>query len=230
LNARREWLAAQREEPVPSWEQLPPALINRYHRGSQWLIKIYPKADVWEKLALENFLQELSQVDPAVTGLPLLTHTYLGQIKDSYWVAGRNALIAISLILLISFRRLDEALWALAPKLLGVIWMLGAMGMLGVNFNPANATALPLTLGIGLVFGVHVVHRMRGNPNLGVFAGSTGNAVLVSGVSTVLGYISLVTSPYRGIASLGLIMGLGVISSLLTSLVVLPVLRQTLRR
>ena len=59
-------------------------------------------------------------------------------------------------------------------------------------------------------------------------SGSTGNAVLVSGVSTVLGYISLVSSPYRGIASLGLIMGLGVISSLITSLVVLPVVRQSL--
>lgn len=230
LNLRREWLAAQREEPVPSWDQLPPSLINRYHRDSRWLIKIYPKADVWEKLPLEHFLQELSRVDPAVTGLPLLTHTYLGQIKDSYWVAGRNALIAISLILLVAFRRLDEALWALAPKLLGVVWMLGAMGILGVHFNPANATALPLTLGIGLVFGVHVVHRLHGNPELGVFVGSTGNAVLVSGVSTVLGYISLVTSPYRGISSLGLIMGLGILSSLMTSLVVLPVLRQTLRR
>lgn len=228
LMSRREWLAAQREQPVPEWGQLPPDLLQRYHQGSLWLIKIYPKEDVWEKAPLERFLQEISQVDPQVTGLPLLTHTYLKQIKDSYWVAGRNALLAISLILLISFRRLDEALWALAPKLLGVVWMLGAMGVLGVNFNPANATALPLTLGIGLVFGVHVVHRLRGNPHHGVFVGSTGNAVLVSGVSTVLGYISLVSSPYRGIASLGLIMGLGVISSLVTSLVVLPVVRQAL--
>ncbi len=226
LIRRHEWLAAQREEPEPKWSQLPADLLNRYRQGSVWLIKIYPKEDVWEKAPLERFIGELSRVDPEVTGLPLLTQTYLQQIKDSYWVAGRNALVAISLILLISFRRLDEALWALAPKLLGVIWMLGAMGVLGVNFNPANATALPLTLGIGLVFGVHVVHRLRENPHHGVFAGSTGNAVLVSGVSTVLGYISLVTSSYRGIASLGLIMGLGVVSSLLTSLVVLPVVRQ----
>ncbi|MBX3167513.1 MAG: MMPL family transporter [Candidatus Eremiobacteraeota bacterium] len=228
LRSRHEWLDAQREEPEPQWSQLPADLLNRYHQGSLWLIKIYPKEDIWEKASLERFLQELSRVDPQVTGLPLLTQTYLQQLKDSYWLAGRNALLAISLILLLSFRRLDEALWALAPKLLGVVWMLGAMGLLGINFNPANATALPLTLGIGLVFGVHVVHRLRGHPQHGVFAGSTGNAVLVSGVSTVLGYISLVTSPYRGIASLGLIMGLGVISSLITSLVVLPVVRQIL--
>ena len=226
LTSRREWLSAQREEPMPQWEQLPPDLLNRYRQGSLWLIKIYPREDVWEKAPLERFLEQISRVDPKVTGLPLLTHTYLQQIKDSYWVAGRNALLAISVILLLSFRRLDEAVWALAPKLLGVVWMLGAMGLLGVNFNPANATALPLTLGIGLVFGVHVVHRLRGNPAHPVFVGSTGNAVLVSGVSTVLGYISLVSSPYRGIASLGLIMGLGVISSLVTSLVVLPVARQ----
>ncbi|MBN9414379.1 MAG: MMPL family transporter [Candidatus Eremiobacteraeota bacterium] len=230
LTSRREWLAAQREEPVPQWSQLPPNLMQRYHQGSKWLIKIYPKKDVWEKEALEEFMQELATVDPQVTGLPLLTHTYLQQIKDSYWIAGRNALVAISLILLISFRRLDEAVWALAPKLLGVVWMLGAMGLLGINFNPANATALPLTLGIGLVFGVHVVHRLRDHPEEGVFVGSTGSAVLVSGVSTVLGYISLVTSPYRGIASLGLIMGLGVVSSLVTSLVVLPIVRQAVKR
>jgi predicted RND superfamily exporter protein len=229
LTSRREWLAAQREEPVPQWNQLPPELMSRYHQGSLWLIKIYPKKDVWEKEPLEEFMRELSTVDAQVTGLPLLTYTYLQQIKDSYWIAGRNALVAISLILLLSFRRVDEALWALAPKLLGVVWMLGAMGLLGINFNPANATSLPLTLGIGLVFGVHVVHRLRDNPGEGVFVGSTGNAVLVSGISTVLGYISLVTSPYRGIASLGLIMGLGVVSSLLTSLIVLPMVRQKLR-
>lgn len=228
LRSRQRWLAAQREDPVPQWSQLPADLLNRYHQGSLWLIKIYPKEDVWEKAPLERFMQELSSVDPSVTGLPLLTQTYLQQIKDSYWVAGRNALVAISLILLLSFRRLDEALWALAPKLLGVVWMLGAMGLLGVNFNPANATALPLTLGIGLVFGVHVVHRLRGRPHHGVFAGSTGNAVLVSGVSTILGYLSLMTSPYRGVASLGLIMGLGVASSLITSLIVLTVVRQVL--
>lgn len=228
LKSRHEWLEAQREEPEPQWNQLPPDLIDRYHQGDLWLIKVYPKEDIWEKAPLERFMTELSRVDPNVTGLPLLTQTYLQQIKDSYWVAGRNALLAISLILLLSFRRLDEALWALAPKVLAVIWMLGSMGILGVHFNPANATALPLTLGIGLVFGVHVVHRLRANPEHGIFAGSTGSAVLVSGVSTVLGYISLVTSPYRGIASLGLIMGLGVISSLITSLVVLPVVRQIL--
>ena len=230
LNSRRAWLAAQRAEPLPQWNQLPPDLIQRYHQGSKWLIKIYPKQDVWEKEPLEEFMRELSTVDPQVTGLPLLTHTYLQHIKDSYWIAGRNALAAICLILFLSFRRLDEALWALAPKLLGVVWMLGAMGVLGIHFNPANATSLPLTLGIGLVFGVHVVHKLRQNPDEGVFVGSTGNAVLVSGVSTVLGYISLVTSPYRGIASLGLIMGLGVVSSLVTSLVMLPLVRQTLRR
>jgi predicted RND superfamily exporter protein len=230
LESRKQWLSRQKEEPVPDWSQLPPELLHRYHRGPLWLIKIYPKQDVWEKAPLERFLEEISRVDPQITGLPILTHTYLQQIKDSYWVAGRNALVAISLILLFSFRRVDEALWALAPKLLGIVWMLGAMGILGIHFNPANATALPLTLGIGLVFGVHVVHRLRDNPRLGVFAGSTGNAVLVSGVSTVLGYISLISSPYRGIASLGLIMGLGVISSLITSLVILPLVRQSLSR
>jgi hypothetical protein len=222
LARRLSWLQQQKSDPIPSWDQIPAPLLTGYRHGQQWLIKIYPKADAWDKEPLQQFLAETGGVDPQVTGLPLLTYTYLEQLRSSYWVAGRNALVAICLILCISFRRLDRALWALAPTLLGMIWMLGAMGLLGVNFNPANATALPLTLGIGLVFGVHIVHHIfeRGG---GVFAGSTGSAVMVSGVSTVLGYLSLLSSPYRGIASLGLVMGLGIVSSLVASLVVLPV-------
>lgn len=221
LETRLGWLRSQRSEPVPDWSQLPAPLLARYRSESNWLLKIYSKNDLWERQPLQQFLQELQTVDPGVTGLGVLNYTYLDQLRNSYWVAGRNALAAIALILLLSFRRPDQALYALAPKLLGAVWMLGLMGLLGIPFNPANATALPLTLGIGLVFGVHVVHqRLQGEA---IFAGSTGNAVLVSGVSTLLGYISLLTSPYRGIASLGLVMALGIVSSLIASLVVLPV-------
>ncbi len=230
LEGRTHWLRQQRAEPLPRWDQIPPDMMGRYRSGSDWLIKIYPREDVWEKEPLQRFLADLSQVDSGVTGLPVLTYTYLDQLRSSYWVAGRNALGAIFMILLLSFGRLDRALWALSPKLLGVVWMLGAMGILGIHFNPANATALPLTLGIGLVFGVHVVHHLSESQGEGIFAGSTGQAVVVSGVSTVLGYLSLISSPYRGIASLGWVMGLGIVSSLVTSLVVLPVVLQALGR
>jgi predicted RND superfamily exporter protein len=222
LETRIGWLRSQRSQPVPGWSQLPPALLARYRHQDTWLLKIYGRGEMWEREPLRQFLREVRSVDPAVTGLGTLTDTYLEQMQNSYWVAGRNALLAIALILLISFRRPDRALWALAPKLLGAVWMLGLMGLLDLPFNPANATALPLTLGIGLVFGVHVVHQ-RLHDGRGVFAGSTGSAVLVSGVSTLLGYISLLTSPYRGVASLGLVMALGIGSSLIASLVVLPV-------
>ena len=222
LKTRLEWLRQQRAEPIPSWNEIPPALLSRYRSGSTWLVKIYARQHVWERNALEQFLAQVRTVDPAVTGMGVLNYTYLDQLRNSYWVAGRNALVAITLLLFLSFRRLDQTLMALAPKLLGAVWMLGAMGLFDIPFNPANATALPLTLGIGLVFGVHVVHHRMSRPR-GIFEGSTGNAVLVSGVSTLLGYLSLLTSNYRGIASLGLVMGLGILSSLIASLVVLPV-------
>lgn len=218
LTGRLQWLHRQKLEPLPDWRALPTELMARYRSAGGWLLKIYPRGHIWEREPLEHFLGQLRKVDPQVTGQADLNHTYLEQLRSSYWVAGGNALAAVTMLLLLAFRRPGRALLALAPKLLGAVWMLGAMGWLGVNFNPANATALPLTLGIGLVFGVHVVHHGR-RP---VFQGSMGQAVMVSGLSTVLGYVSLLTSPYRGVASLGLVMVLGIVSSLVASLVVLP--------
>jgi len=224
VEERLQWLKKQKLDPAPGWERINPELLARYRNpDGEWLIKIYARQDVWDKANLQEFQAQIGTVDPQATGLPQLTLAYLEQVHSSYWSAGRNALAAITVLLILYFRRIDRALLALAPKLLGMLWMLGAMGWMGVDFNPANATALPLTLGIGLVFGVHVMHQAIRQPGKLLFAGPTGRAVAVSGLSTVLGYASLMTTTYRGMSSLGLVMAVGIVSNLVTSLVILPV-------
>ena len=108
---------------------------------------------------------------------------------------------------------------------LGVLWMLGLMGAAGVLFNPANFMALQLTLGIGLVFGVHVIHNARGL----LFEHSTGPAVVLSAFCTVAGYGTLMLASHRGIASLGFVMAVGVLANLIAAVVVLPAFMRSLR-
>lgn len=226
LKYRLDWLRTQRLEPQPSWSQVPPGWLQRYHHHKDWAIRIYPKSDIWDPAALEEFNGQLREIDPQVTGLACVIAAFLNDLRAAYWEAGRNALLAISLLLVLHFRSLRLALWGLAPKLLAMVWMLGAMGTIGLHFNPANVTALPLTLGIGLMFGIQVVHAQSDGSSsaVGLFASGSGKPILVSGLSTILGYISLCGADYPGVVSLGLVMALGVGCNLLAALVVMPLI------
>lgn len=228
LRQRLQWLRQQAARP-PTWDELPQDWLQRYRRDGQWLVKIYPRECIWDPAHMQTFITQARTVDPEVSGRALLIMTYLEELHRSYWQAGRNALAAIALLLLLTYRHPGWAALAVLPKLLGMVWMLGALGWLGILFNPANATALPLTLGIGLVFGIHVVHDYQQGPGRGLTP-STQRAVLVSGLSTMLGYVALVTADYPGVASLGVVMALGVGSNLVAALWVLPaVLDRTVR-
>jgi len=93
-------------------------------------------------------------------------------------------------------------------------------------FNLGNVFGFPLILGAGAEFGLNVVlrygeARQRGGPRL---PRSTFFAVLVNGLTTVVGFGSLMIAAHRGIFGLGLLLTLGMIATLGASLIVLPVL------
>jgi predicted RND superfamily exporter protein len=148
-------------------------------------------------------------------------------------MAGVIALVVVFLVILIDFRSLRSSVLAMVPLLMGAIWMAGAMGPLGLEFNLANLIVLPLILGIGVVNGVHVVHRYRERPGaiVDIIWGSTGKAVLLTSLTTILGCGALgVFSHHPGLSSLGYVLSLGVAACLLTSWLALPPLMQIFYR
>ena len=100
------------------------------------------------------------------------------------------------------------------------------MFVCGLPFHLGNVFGFPLILGAGAEFGLNVVlrdgeARQRGGPRL---PRSTFFAVLVNGLTTVVGFGSLMIAAHRGIFGLGLLLTLGMIATLGASLIVLPVL------
>jgi predicted RND superfamily exporter protein len=85
-----------------------------------------------------------------------------------------------------------------------------------------------MILGIGLIFGVHVVHSMLENPQATLFQQSTGPAVALSGLTTIIGFATLLGAAHRGVASFGFVMSVGVAANLITSLFLLPCLMRWL--
>ena len=229
---------------------LPTAFRERYvSPNGKWLLRVFArdpkdwpekwyagrgkdcsKDGLWDFDPLEHFTQRIHTVDPEATGKPFGTVEGLKAMKDGLQRAGIYAFLVIALILLIDFRCWRNTLIALAPLVVGVIFTLGIMGLLGFPLNPANMIAFPLILGVGVDNGVHVLHDylVRRAEKRATISYAIGRGVLVKALTTMIGFGTLMISTERGLAGLGFILMLGVGCSMLTALVLLPALLQVL--
>lgn len=118
---------------------------------------------------------------------------------------------------------IGKAILAMLPPLGGGLMTFGILALLKTNLNPANMIVLPLLLGIGVDSGVYVVHDYRSQAVGGYkISSSIINAILLTSTTTMVGFGSMIVSSHQGLASLGLVLTVGVGSCLFISLVPLP--------
>lgn len=217
------WLRQQNFNDPIELEDLPRELRTRYvsPRG-KCLIEIDPKENVWQEEPTKRFVADLRSVDPGATGTPVQNLAYINLLRDSYIHAAGYAFLAIVILITLHFRDLFRIVLTLLPLGLGMIWTGATMAWLGILFNPANIITLPLVIGIGVAFGVYIVDRHREEGRVNLFGSSTGKAILLSALTTMIGFASMTTGDYVGLQSLGTVMSLGILFTFLASALVLP--------
>src|SRR5262249_37819856 len=117
-----------------------------------------------------------------------------------------------------------DALLALTPLALGTLWTIGVMHAVGLPFNLANVWALPLIVGAAAEYGLVVTLRHRESGADGPLPASTVTAVLLNGLTNLAGCCSLMLGHHRGMSGLGLLLSIGALAGLFSSLVILPTL------
>ena len=156
------------------------------------------------------------------TGTPVLNYYATDLLRTSYLWAAVWAFVAIVVLILLHFQSFKYLLLTLTPLVLAVLWRTGAMVWFGIEFNPANIVTLPLIIGIDVAFGVYIIDRYREDGRLSIFAGSTGKAIIMSSLTSLFGFSSLLISEYTGMFSLGQLMSLGIAIGLVTAIFFLP--------
>ena len=214
--------------PTPvTIDDLPEDLKTRFMSDDgKFLMLVYPRINIWERAAMEQFLLEVRQIHPQVTGNAVHMFEATRLMIDGYIHAGVYALVAIIIYLLLTLRNLLATLLVLLPTLAGAVLTAGLMTLVDIQFNLANLVILPLILGIGVVDGVHIMHRYREKADSGanVISKSTGQAVLLTSLTTMVGFGCLMVADHQGVYSLGVVLTLGVGSCLVTSVTLLPAL------
>jgi predicted RND superfamily exporter protein len=135
------------------------------------------------------------------------------------------ALIGVVTLVLVAFglRGAPPVLIALG---IGVVWMGGIVGTIGLKLNFMNFVALPITLGIGTEYAANIWARMHseGAARVRTVIAETGSAVALCSLTTIIGYSSLLLSRNRALRSFGLLADIGEVACLAAALVALPAL------
>lgn len=204
-------------------EELPDSILDRYANTSrdQFLVTVFPAGNVWQdKNFLNRFVQELEEVSDRATGMPPVFRALVEIIGRD----GKNAvlltLVIVFVLLALDFHSPRLALMAMIPLAFGIFWMVGMMHVAGMQLTVMNVMGLPLIVGIGIDDGVHIIHRWKyeGRGKIGVIFSSTGKAILLTSLTTMLAFGSLVFSVWRGFGHLGGALFLGVGACFLTTI------------
>lgn len=235
MQANMAWLKIQKADRGLTLADIPPQLQILFFApkgkvlsdgsilpNDKILLQVYGKQDLWERAPDEDFTLAVLNVAPEATGTPVLNYYATDLLRTSYLWAAVWAFVAIVVLILLHFQSFKYLLLTLTPLVLAVLWRTGAMVWFGIEFNPANIVTLPLIIGIDVAFGVYIIDRYREDGKLSIFAGSTGKAIIMSSLTSLFGFSSLLISQFRGMFDIGQLMSLGIAIGLVTAIFILP--------
>jgi len=211
-----------------TFKDLPSELLNHWvGKNGERLLKVFPKKNISDPQNLADFVRAVRGVEPSATGLPIVILESGHTVVKAFMQAFSYAFIFIVIILILLLRNVKDTALVLLPLIYAGILTGAATVLLRIPFNFANIIALPLFLGIGVDNGIHVVHRARSGASTltdGLLGSSTSRAVFYSALTTVISFGGLAFSRHRGMASMGYMLIIGIVLTVVATLFVLPLL------
>jgi len=182
--------------------------------------------------------QELDSISIQATG-ELEVSAQINELTiEANKILGPAMFVIIILILFISFRKGSYIILPLISLLIAMIWLIGTMILLGISFSVIAVALIPLILGLGVDYSVHFFHNyraeiMKGKPSVEAIKKSIneiGIAIFLAWITTVIAFMSFLTSSLIPIREFGILLALGITYTFISSLTFLPAVRYLIDR
>lgn len=230
----RELLQTESLKPFTR-DELPALVRNKFTerdgtRGKMVLVEPPLDQSTLEGRKVVSFISELRSIADAVEpGMPVAgTLTVSADMISAISSDGPKATLfafgAVVILVLFLFRSAAASTLALIALGMGILWMAGIMAGFWLKVNFLNFIALPITFGIGVDYGVNMFNRYRsegGGRILDVIR-STGGAVGLCSLTTIVGYGSLIIASNQGFVSFGRLAVIGELTCLVAAVIALP--------
>ncbi len=166
----------------------------------------------------------------SVLGMAIISDSIMTVAMDSISSLFPLAVLAIVVILLLIYRDLLDTFIGLMGLVIAIIWMYGFGTILGFAFNPMTMIVPIILLGLGIDYSIHLVMRYREERTEGEDPQSAtkktmlsvGEALVLATVTTVIAFLSNVTSSMQAIAEFGILTAVGIISSFVVMIMLIP--------
>jgi hypothetical protein len=171
-----------------------------------------------------------------ITGQPVFENAAFGLMLPEMIGLFAGAFALIFGVVYVVMRKKVERGWhvllPLGTAMTALVYMFGAMGALGYDFNAIMLGVMPIALGLGIDYGLqihtrYVEERHGGRPPTeaaGMAARTTGRALLIAMGTTVVGLGSLLVSAVPPVRQFGVTSAIAVLSAMILSITLLPAL------
>jgi predicted RND superfamily exporter protein len=188
------------------------------------------------RAVLEDLADQVAATHPeqltrvGASGATVVSRDSLNSLTEAMQVALPVAFVACVLLVAAVLRSLRNAIVAVSPSLLVVMWVYGVMHVVGLSLNVVTATIAAIAVGVGLDYSTHYTMRYREELRTADHAidavrragRDTGGPLAVSAMSSIVGFGVMALAPMPIFATFGLLTAVMVLLSLAVSLFVLP--------
>jgi predicted exporter len=159
-----------------------------------------------------------------LTGLALVNRELAAQFLPQFIRGFSIGSLVVVLMIGLTFRTWRLSILAMVPTAAGLVWAAGLLALARVPLDLFALFAVVTFVGIGIDYGIHLVHRFRDHGDAEAAVAELAPVIVVAGLITLAGYGTLVTSSYPPLRSIGLVSVVSVFTLVAASVLLLPAL------
>jgi hydrophobe/amphiphile efflux-3 (HAE3) family protein len=205
------------------------------------MVQLKPMDSARQEEVAKNIEKSLENIEvPAgykveITGSPVLGYQIKGEILKSLGVTMMASVFLMVLFLFVTFSGVTRRKWtAFLPLVISVssvIIIYGMMPLLGIPLSEHTNGALPMLVGLAIEYGVQIQNRFEEEIRkhgvdvaLELAVERTGRALLLSLLTTIVGFMSMLSVGIPAMSWFGIIASLGLTIAYILSITFLPAL------
>ena len=185
------------------------------------------------KFDIKDDIASLEELNPGlkahVTGFNLIDKATFDIMISDFAFETPLAFVFIGIVVFIVFRSLLKGFIPMIVVMISMLWTTGMIGYFGIVLSSTNIVAAAMIMGLGIDFGIHILYRFyelkakNSRENALVYTlRESIRALLAAALTTIAAFLSLLSTPLPAIKNFGIILSIGIASTLVAAVVALP--------
>ena len=178
---------------------------------------IYPSGDRWSSEALNELKKTMDNTEGRIklTGWPIVSKKLKSLIIRQSIVATLITFVFCIVLTWLHFRHWRIVFLCLLSPVIGFYLTCAIVGIADISFNYINIASAALLFGISIDYAVYLLQAFH-EKDADALVVHTLKDILICAISTVVGFLTLTLTSFKGIATLGEIVSIGIVSSVLS--------------